>query len=91
MNGRLPELCPGPRLTPAIFAALMAPHDNLVLGAEHCLFEFKIEVFPQVGAALSPAAFARASAKYFPETEEVAENIAQIGGVESLPRLPRPA
>ena len=69
----------------------MAPHRDLGFGAEDCLFEFQVDVFPQVGAALSPAAFARASAENLSQTEEVAENIAQIGGVEALRRAPAQA
>ncbi len=61
----------------------MAPHRDFGFGAEDRVLEFHVDVFAQVSAALGAAAAARAPAKNFSQAEEVAEDIAQIGGVEA--------
>jgi hypothetical protein len=63
----------------------VAPHRDLGIGTEDRVLELHVDIFAQVGAALSTAAPACASAKNLSQTEEVAENIAQVGWVEACP------
>src|SRR5438128_2553011 len=62
----------------------MAAHRNLGFGAKDRFFEFKIDIFPEIGASLGAAALARASPKNLTQAKEVAENIAQVVGIEAL-------
>ena len=62
----------------------MAAHRDLGFGAEDGFFEFQVDIFAQIGAALGTAALARAAAKNLAQAKEVAENIAEVGGVEAL-------
>ena len=61
----------------------MPAHRDLGLGTEDGVFEFHVDIFAQVSAALRAAAAACASAKNLSQSEEVAENIAQVSGVEA--------
>src|SRR5580692_713318 len=74
------------------FAGFVAAHVNLGFGAKECLLEFQRQVFAQIGSALHPAAAPSASAaKGIAETEELAEDFADIletRGVEAA-ALPR--
>lgn len=58
----------------------MAPHRNFRFRAENGFFEFQGQVFAQIGTALraAPAPSAPSSAKEIAETEEVAEDVAEI-------------
>ena len=47
-----------------------------------------VDIFAQIGAALSAAAPASAAAKNLSQAEEVAENIAEVGGVEARSGAP---
>ena len=62
----------------AILASLVASHGNRGLGAEYSFLECQVDVLAQVGATLGAAATARSLAKNVSETEEFAENIAEI-------------
>jgi hypothetical protein len=59
----------------ALFASFVAAHRDPRLSAERGLFEFKGQIFSQIGATLSPAAAACSSAEGIAEAEELAENI----------------
>ncbi len=61
----------------------MPAHRDLGLGTEDGVFEFHVDIFAQVSAALRAAAAACASAKNLSQSEEVAEDIAEVGGVEA--------
>jgi hypothetical protein len=51
---------------------------NVGFGAEHCLFEFQRDVFPQIRTALCPAAPARTAAEKIAKAEKVAKDLADI-------------
>jgi hypothetical protein len=46
------------------------------VSSEDSVFEFHVDVFAQIGAALGPAALPSSSAKDLAEPKEIAENIA---------------
>ena len=91
-DGSFARRCAG---ATALFAAFMAAHRDFGFGAKDGFFEFQIDIFAQIGAALGAAALARASPKNLAQAKEVAENIAEIlDGDRSLllrPLPPRPA
>src|SRR2546421_9862513 len=58
----------------AFFASLVSADRDFRLGAEEGLFEFQVDVFAQIGAALGTTSTTRtASAENVTEAEEVAE------------------
>jgi hypothetical protein len=70
----------------AILADFVTADAYLGFGAEHGFVKFDGEVFPQVGSPLSPAATTAATSKNVPETEELAEDIAEVledSGIEA--------
>jgi hypothetical protein len=56
----------------------VAANDNLSLSAEDGLFKFQSDVLAQIGPTLCPAAASTASAENVPETEEIAEDVAEV-------------
>ena len=69
--------------TSALFAGFVSPHRDFGFGAEDRVLEFHVDIFAQVSTALGAAAAARAPAENFSQAEEVAKNIAQVGGVKA--------
>src|ERR1035438_8653783 len=74
---------PGPA---AGVAGLMAADIDGLVGAEYGFVKFEVQIFAQIGSALSAAAAASALSKHVAEAEDVTENIAEIledSGIES--------
>ncbi len=64
----------------------MAADIHLLLGAEHCFVEFKMQIFAKIGSTLGAAATASALPEHVAESEDVAKDVAEIledGGIES--------
>lgn len=54
----------------------MAADRDAGVSAEDGVFELQVDVFAQIGAALSAAALPGSAAKYLAEPKEIAKNIA---------------
>jgi hypothetical protein len=72
--------------TLTILAGLVAADRDFLFHAEESFLEFEGHVFAEIGAALNPAAAASTTAEHIAETEELAEDVAEIlehTGIES--------
>jgi hypothetical protein len=72
----------------AVFARLVASNCHARFSTEECFLKLQGQVFPQVSAALHPAAATpgAASAEHIAETEKFSEDVAEIledGGIET--------
>jgi hypothetical protein len=56
----------------------MLTNRNVGFRAEHCLFEFQRDIFPQIGSALRPAAPAGTTAEKIAKAEKVAKDLADV-------------
>ena len=62
----------------AVFAGFVAPYGDAGFGAEEGLLEFEVEILAEIGAALNPAAATATTAEHVSESEELAEDVAEI-------------